>query len=753
MMKSRILSVVLTLALVLTMAGMNVPTTNAAKKKVTVKKVSVKAPYSKKVYVAKGKSIKLSPDVKVTPNKSANKKVKYQSKNKKIATVSSKGVVKGKKVGKTKVVISSKKNAKKKATVTVYVKKNAVKKVKMNTTAKSLYVGGKVSLKATVSAKKGASKKLYWTSSSTKVATVSQNGVVTAKGSGTATITAKAIDGSKKKATCKVTVTNRANTANKVSIVSARVVNDRTICFSLSSAATLDLSKISVKSKKNKLGTYQKSIEATGLETNDKKNYTLELFGNENVGNYEYVLLTISNLSGTKSLETCYKEPVTAYTDSSILTCLEGQNVYKYVYFEDAVGHVNYSVTNLPDGLEYEWDEEYGELYIEGDVTKAGDYDTVVKARDEAGNTWTQTIKYRVGSNNRLAAVGYDTNTRTGSSFSQQIKVVGGSGSYIFSKRDDATGTSVSDTGYVSGSIEVPGTYKVTVDVTDANNPALSTTVVMTINVRQTVKLSTTVRDNTGNGVAYAYIYATNADKNAKIGTYSSQTDSDGEISMSLPAGTWNIEVYKDYSSVSEYRYNVNVPKDTTIADFKLNVTPVDLVHPQGTMNYNSVHWKDKTGKIIGVGNTLWLKPGTYAVETVQDNDYLFTIMKKATATFTVSNKRIQVATTTVDRPGNVDITPVSGTFSANMLGGVYRYFSFVPTETGKYTIYSDATTTSYGKLFNSDYIQMKSASNSQGFKMIDNTLEAGKTYYIASKYWNTSKNGVFTVYIEKQAE
>ena len=49
-------------------------------------------------------------------------------------------------------------------------------------------------------------KVLYWSSSNTKVATVSE-GVVTAVGNGTATITAKSRDGGKT-ATCKVTVGN-----------------------------------------------------------------------------------------------------------------------------------------------------------------------------------------------------------------------------------------------------------------------------------------------------------------------------------------------------------------------------------------------------------------------------------------------------------------------------------------------------------------------------------------------------------------
>ena len=77
----------------------------AAKKKVTVKKVTVTAPSGRTAYVAKGKKVRITSAVKVKPDKKANKKVRYTSKNKKVATVSASGVVKGKKAGKTKVIV------------------------------------------------------------------------------------------------------------------------------------------------------------------------------------------------------------------------------------------------------------------------------------------------------------------------------------------------------------------------------------------------------------------------------------------------------------------------------------------------------------------------------------------------------------------------------------------------------------------------------------------------------------------------
>ena len=186
----------------------------SAAKKVTVKKVTVSSSISgnkSTVYVAKGKKASLKTTVTVTPNKSANKGVTYTSKNKKIATVSSQGVITGKKAGTTKITVTSAKNTAKKATITVKVMGAAVSKVKMNKKKATIKIGDTLTLKATVTAGSKACKKVAWKTSKKKVATVTKSGVVKGVSAGTATITAQAIDGSGKKATCKVTVSNAVN--------------------------------------------------------------------------------------------------------------------------------------------------------------------------------------------------------------------------------------------------------------------------------------------------------------------------------------------------------------------------------------------------------------------------------------------------------------------------------------------------------------------------------------------------------------
>ncbi|RJW15969.1 hypothetical protein DXD20_10225 [Eubacterium sp. TF12-12] len=108
-------------------------------------------------------------------------KVTWTSSKPSIATVSSNGVVTGKKAG--TVTITAKAFGKS-VTKTIKVVEPSLKV----TGSTSLYRGKTTTLKATTS----YSTKVTWTSSKPSIATVSSNGVVTSKKAGTVTITAKA---------------------------------------------------------------------------------------------------------------------------------------------------------------------------------------------------------------------------------------------------------------------------------------------------------------------------------------------------------------------------------------------------------------------------------------------------------------------------------------------------------------------------------------------------------------------------------
>lgn len=182
--------------------------TTEAASKIIVKKVTSTDSLtgSKTIKLAKGKKATLKTTVTVSPDKSANKKVKYKSSNPKIASVTAKGVITGKKAGTAKITVSSSKNKKKKAVVTVKVVKGRVTSVKLDKTSASIAKGNTLKLKASVETSTGGSKDVVWTTSNKKIATVSSRGTVKGVGTGTAVITAKAADGTGKKASCRVKI-------------------------------------------------------------------------------------------------------------------------------------------------------------------------------------------------------------------------------------------------------------------------------------------------------------------------------------------------------------------------------------------------------------------------------------------------------------------------------------------------------------------------------------------------------------------
>lgn len=171
--------------------------------KVTVQKAAVKTTKitttTKSLTLAKGATYKkLASSIAVTPVTS-KEKVTYSSSNKKVATVSSKGVIKAKKAGTAKITVKS---GSKKVVVTVKV--TGVKTTNLSgvPAAKSVSKGKSFKIKA-IATPKNTDEKITFKSSNKKVATVTSKGVVKGLKKGTATIT---VQSGSKKMTCKVTV-------------------------------------------------------------------------------------------------------------------------------------------------------------------------------------------------------------------------------------------------------------------------------------------------------------------------------------------------------------------------------------------------------------------------------------------------------------------------------------------------------------------------------------------------------------------
>ena len=154
----------------------------------------------------------------VTPANAANKTLSWTSSNTKIATVSN-GVVKGVKAGRVVITAKTTDGSNISATCTVTVKQ-PVTSISLSKKA-TMYTGKKLTLKAKVNPANASNKALTWKSYNTKIAKVASNGVVTGVKAGTVKITATAKDGSRKSATCTVTV---RQSVSKITLSKTNVV-------------------------------------------------------------------------------------------------------------------------------------------------------------------------------------------------------------------------------------------------------------------------------------------------------------------------------------------------------------------------------------------------------------------------------------------------------------------------------------------------------------------------------------------------
>ncbi len=173
--------------------------------KVKVKKVAVKSiKFKESVYkVNCNGTLTLKPVI--SPSNATNQKITWTSSNERYATVSSKGKVKGLKAGKTVTIKATTKDGKFVAKCKVKVVNVPLKALKLNKTKATAGVGGSVTLTPVFSPSNASDKSVTWSSSDTKIATVSAKGVVTPRKDGTCKITCISKDGGYA-ATCTVTV-------------------------------------------------------------------------------------------------------------------------------------------------------------------------------------------------------------------------------------------------------------------------------------------------------------------------------------------------------------------------------------------------------------------------------------------------------------------------------------------------------------------------------------------------------------------
>ncbi|MCI9081534.1 MAG: hypothetical protein HFI70_04290 [Lachnospiraceae bacterium] len=156
-----------------------------------------------------GSRLKLQ--VKILPKKSASQKIIWSSSREKIATISSNGLIRVHKEGTTKITASIEGTSKKTSFKLRTKKQVKLKKISISG-KKEAYVGDSIQLAASFSPNKTTDRDIKWKSSNKKIASVDDDGTVTAKKEGKVTISVSEKN-SKKKAKYKISVRNIPVTA------------------------------------------------------------------------------------------------------------------------------------------------------------------------------------------------------------------------------------------------------------------------------------------------------------------------------------------------------------------------------------------------------------------------------------------------------------------------------------------------------------------------------------------------------------
>ena len=159
----------------------------------------------------------------ITPTNTNNKSVTWASNNTNIATVDYTGLVTAKAVGTATITATTADGTNLSASCQVTVTPQLATSITLSQTSAEIRVGETLTLVATVLPTNATNKTLTWASSAASVATVDQNGVVSAVSAGQCDITATTTDGSDITAICHVTVTGSSIAVN---YLSADDIND-----------------------------------------------------------------------------------------------------------------------------------------------------------------------------------------------------------------------------------------------------------------------------------------------------------------------------------------------------------------------------------------------------------------------------------------------------------------------------------------------------------------------------------------------
>ena len=212
-----------------------------------------------------GGSLKLNATV--SPADATDPSVVWSSSDNTVATVDNSGNVTPVKTGTARITVTTNDGGKT-ATCDVTVQHVPIESVTLNKTTAILSVGDTVTLTPTVTPTTADVKTVTWESSATTIATVDQNGVVTAVAAGTATITVKTVV-SEKTATCTITVATKRVTGLTMDATASMNTGGKLTLSAVIAPADADVKTINWSSSNTDIATVDSNGQITALKAGE----------------------------------------------------------------------------------------------------------------------------------------------------------------------------------------------------------------------------------------------------------------------------------------------------------------------------------------------------------------------------------------------------------------------------------------------------------------------------------------------------
>ena len=561
-----------------------------------------------------------------------------------------------------------------------------------------------------------------------------------------------------------------------VQIENLMVTGNRSMLIIFDEPCTLTTDDIVIKTKSTSDGSYGEPLVIESMEKDDPFQYevVLDTTSGNYIVNNGYVEVTVSNGSETPLVAEEQFECETVTTTRQWTPMLtKGTTAYGEflnLYNEDFVGTIQYETEgDLPDGM-HMWQSGGYYLYLSGTPETTGKFSFTITITDEAGNRLVYKTTALVGDAENMYVSAAEQYVLAGEEEEAYIKASGGSGSYTYTKVEGDYDFTVDSTGTVEAKFSEAGTYKLYVDVADAENTNLTERVEVVYHVEAKCLVSGQVR-SLGDENPYfrgggftVYVIPQDREIRSRYYLYKPQatlSNPNCVFDIYVPAGMYDIQFVGRNGSMYKVMKDVEV-KDSyeSVGIVELPVCEVNLEAPNDD-NLYSIYWADEEGVKIGRDETFLVRPGTYTIHSIPESSLVMASLYDFTVTFTATDTTVYKEVQATPTGHNITEVTLDSNVDVTLENPTRKWYKFTPQETGTYRFYSTGLDESLSFYVYSDtqydhsdyhYLTFSYTWQSCIGSQLDKskTLTAGTTYYISVNLLWEDKQDDFTFGVEK---